>query len=213
MFVQSAEDIFKRLNNEPFILAFSGGKDAITMLDIAMKAKVKNITVVHFYYAPDIPSREKLLKYYEFKYGIKIHRRISWYGETVKTGQKVKQSEIYLRARKEFDISYIAEGIKQTDSIIRCTLIKQSNNGINYKTQFLYPLMRWYDSAVFAYIKQNRLILPPEYQAGVKHDLSNITMDSMQWIKRNLPADYDAILRAYPQTKDRMIHEELYGGK
>ena len=211
MFVQSAEKVFKSLNGEPFILAFSGGKDSIVMLDIAMKSGVKNIIPIHFYYAENIPSRQKLIRYYEEKYKIKINQEISWYGQTIKMGVKVNQKKIYDKARMKYNVTYIAEGIKKTDSIIRCALIKKSVEGINRKMMTVYPLHRWYDKAVEAYIKQNKLYLPPEYQANVKHDLSNINIDCLDWVKKNLPEDYKVIIAQYPKLKEKEIQRSFYG--
>lgn len=208
--VQSTQEVYERLRGEPLILMFSGGKDSIVMLDIAMRLKLLDIKIIHGYFCPNIPSREKFLTYYEGKYGVKIERRLSWYGASMKAGRTIKQAEIYNELRKEFNISYIAEGIKPTDSIVRNALIKQSDRGIDTKVLKCYPLYRWYDSAVVAYIKQNKLLLPVEYQAGVKHDLSNMTVESLQWVRHNLPADYEVIIKNYPKLKERMIHKELY---
>ncbi|MBU1080924.1 MAG: phosphoadenosine phosphosulfate reductase family protein [Spirochaetes bacterium] len=210
MLVQSAETVLRALEGAPFLLAFSGGKDSVTMLDIVARAQIPGARVVHFYLAPGIPSRERLLSYYESRYGIKIDRRESWYGATLRTGRKVKQGETFKALREEFGVKYIAEGIKPTDSIIRCALIKRAMAGINHDMGAVYPIYRWYDSAVMAYIRQHKLLLPPEYQANMKHDLSNATLESLEWMKHNLPADYRVILATYPKLADRMIQREMY---
>lgn len=210
MLVESAIDVFDRLKGEPVILSFSGGKDSIVMLDIAMRHHVKLLTVVYGQFAERIPSRESLLKHYEQRYGVQIHRRISWYGESARTGKPVRQRDTYAQWRREFNVSWIAEGIKPTDSIVRNALLKKADKGINVKMLSAYPLYRWYDRAVMAYIRQNKLILPPEYQSNVKHDLSNMTVESLIWTKHNLPADYECVVTQYPWMLDRIAHRELY---
>ncbi len=210
MLVQTAEAVLRALDGAPFLILFSGGKDSIAMLDIAMSARISNIRVVHCYLVPGVPSRERLLAYYERRYGISIERRESWYGTTLRTGKKVKQGETFKTLREEFGVKYIAEGIKPTDSIIRCALIKRATVGINHDMGAVYPMYRWYDSAVMAYIRQHKLLLPPEYQANMKHDLSNATLESLEWMKHNLPADYRVIMSVYPKLADRMIRREMY---
>lgn len=200
MLFESARDVFNKIDS-PYILAFSGGKDSIVMLDIAMKIKPPK-EVVHFYFCPCLPSREKLLTFYENKYKIKIHKRESWYGMEYRTGKKVKQKQVFDSAREEFDIKYIAEGIKPTDSIIRNAMIKKAEKGINKSSGQIFPLYRWFDSACFAYIRQNRLMLPPEYTSGHKNDISNPTKETIDWLRKNLPKDYDTIIRYYPGLKN-----------
>ena len=201
------------LATEPVLIMFSGGKDSIVTLDLAMKHFTKeNLTVVHYYFVPGLSIKERVLTWYESKYGIKIHRVPDKETIALQTGKKtVGQGDQEYVLRRQFDLKWIMNGIRKQDSMARRGMLAGAVDGIDERNGKLYPIGEWSTKQVLSYIKLNRLMLPVEYNMGMTRDFYIPNQQGMLWLKNNFPADYAKVIQTFPDLESMARKVEFYG--
>ena len=123
------------------IVAFSGGKESIVVLDMCMR-HFKRVVPFFMYYIPGMSFQERQLKWYEEKYGIEIVRlphfelsNLLRYGTLRNEDLSVpiiSINDIYEWMRNKYGIYWIAAGERSGDSLIRGAMIKKSGS-IDYE--------------------------------------------------------------------------------
>jgi phosphoadenosine phosphosulfate reductase len=196
----------------PVIVAFSTGRDSITMLDLMMKYYKGEMKFVYYYFVPNLEYKEKLLRYYEHKYGIEIIRKPSWSTLTYTLGKKIEQGDVMRMTRHDLGISYIALGMRRCESLTRRGILSGIKD-IDEKYKYYYPIIEFTEKQVAAYVKMNNLPTGSEYQEGFKHDLSVPDNYGLLYIKNNYPADYQKIIRTFPALEAGIKRIEFYGDK
>ena len=199
------------LGDTPIIVAFSTGRDSCVMLDLLFKYYKGEKHVVFFYFVPNLFFKEKLLKFYEKKYQIQILRRPSWDALSLMNGRKVTQGECFSSIRRELGVSYIALGLRKSESFFRRGILKEAKNGIDEKTSYLYPLADWNAPHIMSYVRANKLLLPREYSLGYHHDLAAPGGEGLIYIKQQYPEDYAKIISCFPSLEALAKKEEMYG--
>ena len=108
-----------------------------------------------------------------------------------------------IRAQKDIGLDWVVLGSKQSDGLSRRLQLKTyDHEAINYKNTKAYPLSKWKNSNVLAFIKDNDLISPLNYGDN-KQSQSNDVSDPifLTWCKNNFPGDYQKITKMFPETK------------
>lgn len=88
-------------------------------------------------------------------------------------------------------ISYSFYGMKQSDGMNRCLMLRGYENEAISNTNKVYPLSKWKKSDVMAYIKAKKLPEPISYN---KNKSQGLTF---------LPEVFDYLRRHYPQDLER----------
>lgn len=190
---------------------FSTGKDSCVMMDLMMKHYKGEMKFCYLYFVPNLSYKEDVLTWYEKRYGITIDRKPSPNTLSLMTGKKITQSAVYQTLRKEYDIAYLAQGVRRDESLARRGMLAHIENGIDERNKYLYPVADFSTKQVWAYIKINKLKVGAEYQGGYKHDLSVMDAEGLLYIKNQFPQDYQKIIAAIPRMEDKIKRLEFYG--
>ena len=187
------------------IVAFSGGKESIVVLDLACKY-FKNVKAFFMYICPGLSFQERTLAWYEKKYGIEIIRlphfdvsEFFHYG-SYRVGDEtfpiVSINDIYKYVRQETDTWWIAAGERIDDSIIRRAMIKKSSS-IDKDRGRIYPVAYWKKKEIAEYIKFHKLYLG-EDSKKLGFSFKSLEGSELAMVKNYFPEDYEKILHLYP---------------
>jgi phosphoadenosine phosphosulfate reductase len=205
----NAKKMAQVLKNEPVLLFFSCGKDSIVSTNLFFTHYSGKKIVVFLYFVEGLEIKERVLRYYSKKWNAEIIQRPSY--ETLNLMQdkrKYKMSDIERGIRKEFDVSWIVQGIRKDESLARRGMLAHLPDGIDERNKKLYPISEWSAKTVLAYCRINKLLLPIEYQHGLKHDFYIPDAGLLIYLKNNFRSDYDKVISTFPQLKTIVWKEE-----
>lgn len=200
------------------IVGFSGGKDSIVTLDLCFRY-FKKVVPYFLYLVPELSFQEKMLQWYERKYGTKILRlphfecsnflKYGCFTMADWTVDIVGINDTYNYLRELTGIHWIAAGERCADSIVRNAMIKKSGS-IDYQRGRFYPLAYWKKNEVVQYIKQKKLYLSKE-QRELGFSFRSLAGSELSVIKELYPEDYAKILKVYPFAGAGVERFEKYG--
>ena len=196
--IDTADKINAFLKNDGLIVMFSTGKDSIVMSDILIKKYQVKMQFVFLYFVQGLEIKQRIIDYYERLWHIEIRQEPHYGALSLKTGKKYKMSDIEHGLRKQFDISYIAQGIRRDESLARRGMLAHLPDGIDERNKKVYPIADYSAKQVMTYCKLNRLMLPVEYQHGWKHDFSVPDIEGLVYLKNNFPSDYAKVINEFP---------------
>lgn len=201
------------------LVAFSGGKDSVVTLDVCMRY-FAHVEGFFMYQVRGLSFQESILRYYEDKYGIPIHRIPHFeLSQWLRYGlfrmydfdcPIVGVKETYDYMRENTDIWWIAAGERIADSVWRRAMIKSSGT-IDSKRGRFYPIAEWNKSDVHAYIRQRRLRVGVESQKLGFSFRSFMGKDLIK-IQDAFPQDYAKIKQWFPWVDVSIIHHKMQGG-
>ena len=209
----SCFDAIKRISaiTEPCLVGFSTGRDSVVMLDLLMKNYKGKMTFVYYYFVPNLDFKEKLLRYYESRYNIKIERRPSHITLSYMLGRVVKQKAIFDDSRHEFGASWFSLGERRMESLKRRGKLAHID-GIDERNKYLYPVIDFSNNEVKSYLRMYNLPVGTEYNDGFKHDLHCVDPKGLLYIKNQWPDDYKKIIATFPRLEAGIKRLEMYGG-
>lgn len=188
---------------------FSCGRDSTVMLDLFFRFAPAAVGRVFFmYYCPGLSYEEKILTYYERRYKTKIER-IAHPDCAYLVNERVKKSKIRIAhveklLRSEYEAEFTAWGYRKDESLQRRGQLSMTEAGIDYKYRKVFPLAEWAQRHTAAYVKERRLILPPEYKYNMR-DLNTFKGDSLLYIFNNYRRDYEKIIAMYPDVEGELM--------
>lgn len=187
------------------IVAFSGGKESVVVLDLAFRF-FKNVKPFFMYICPDLSFQERTLEWYERKYQTEIirlpHMDVSeffHYGSFRPADPFfpiVSINDIYQYVRLKTDIWWIAAGERIDDSIIRRAMMKKSGS-IDVQRGRLYPVSMWKKKEIVDYIKYHNLYLGQDSRK-LGFSFKSLWGKELSMVKQYFPEDYQKILHLYP---------------
>lgn len=202
------------------LVSFSGGKDSVATLDVC--AKNFPVCEAFFMYAiKGLSFQEHCVRYYEKRYGIKIHRiphfmiaewfrygafRIGDFNVPI-----VSVKEVYNYMREKTGIYWIAAGERIKDSIVRRAMIKESGT-IDTKRGRIYPIAEWSKKDVVTYNRQNKLPLSPENRI-LGFSFRSLMPDDLIAIKKHYSKDFKKIVDWFPLVEANIKQAEFYAKK
>ena len=199
------------------LVAFSGGKDSVVVLDLCVK-HFKRVEAVFMYAIKGLSFQEAMLTHYEQRYGITIHRiphfmlsemfRYGLYRVEDYNVPVVGITDVHDYARCLTDTYWLATGERMQDSLERRAQIHHAGS-INQKRGLLYPVAEWSTGEVLAYIKQHKLHISPEYRY-LGQSFGHMDQERMSIIKVRYPEDYARICRWFPLADGAVKHREFY---
>lgn len=201
------------------LVAFSGGKDSVVTLDVCMRY-FAHVEGFFMYQVRGLSFQESILRYYEDKYGIPIHRiphfelsqwlRYGLFRMYDFSCPIVGVKETYDYIRENTDIWWIAAGERIADSVWRRAMIKSSGT-IDEKRGRFYPIAEWNKADVQAYIRQRHLRVGVESQKLGFSFRSFMGKDLIK-IRDAFPNDYAKIKQWFPLVDASIIHHKMQGG-
>ncbi len=202
-------------NIQSAIVLYSLGADSTVMLDLFQTFMKGRYIPVFLYYCEDLESKNKVIRYYENRYKIKIEQYPHYETSYLisREGRKIKRltmADTFAALRDKYNIEYIALGWEACESMSRACMLKTFDNGIDWKYKKLCPLHQWAKSDIKHYIKQKRLILAPETYSGFRN-IDIYKGESLEWLKNNFPNDYKKWITKYPMAEADFLRWQEYG--
>lgn len=200
------------------IVAFSGGKESVVTLDLCCKY-FKTVRAFFLYICPGLAFQERMLDWYEKKYGLEIMRlphmdvcEFFHYGSFRPpdfTFPIVSINDIYDYVRQETGIFWIAAGERMDDSLVRRDMIHKSGS-IDGKRGRFYPVSMWKKREILDYIKFRKLYRD-EFSRKAGFSFENLSGPNLSVVKKNFPDDYQKLLRLYPYAEAGVLRFEKFG--
>jgi phosphoadenosine phosphosulfate reductase len=223
----------RELGVQSVLVAFSGGKDALACLDLAVKVFPK-VQPYFLYWVKGLSFQERTLRWAEQRYGLEImrlpHAFLSAYYirsdfrhdlPIDKLTKKMGLTEQENVIRAQTGITWLIAGKKRADSLWRRGELAEAekNQGIDRKRRTIFPLLDWTDADVWNYLKLARVPTPADYRvfAGLApHSLSWDLNQKRQGkylmrIRETWPEDYQKIRAQFPLVDALVKREEIYG--
>lgn len=203
------------------ILALSGGRDSVAMLDICSE-HFDEVKCFHMYFVKGLSFIDKYLDYLAKRYDVEIYQCPSWTlsrffregffrheSKSASSVPSLSQKDIYRHVRNRLGLEWIANGAKQSDSIERMAQIKRVD-GINHQRKLFWPLAVWSHHEVQGHLTRQRIPSSPEYELGLTRDRSFGTLwnEDILVIKKHFPEDYKKIKRRFPLIEAQVIKYE-----
>lgn len=209
------KDLYKAMRHiadsvESAIVFYSTGKDATVMLDLFHRFMPGRFRVVYLYFFKGLSIRERMIEYYSRRYGITVDQYPQFdvsalvNNASMQPMKKVKMANVEAFCREKYDISWLAYGYRKDESLERRGMLAHLDDGIEWKYRKLYPLVDWSKKDVLAYIKSQKLPLPPDYSFGFR-DINTFKGDALLWLYRNYPGDYELIKAQYPLIEAELM--------
>ncbi len=204
-----------RRNTDSVILFYSAGKDSIALLDL-IAPHFKRIVCVYMYLVEGLEHINRFIEFSKWKYpNVEFHEVPHWnltyilrsglYCQPQPDVKLMKLKDVADNCRARFGINYCFYGMKQSDNMNRRIMLRGKDyelEAIQTKTMNVYPLSRWGNNDVMAYIKQQRLPMPVRYSNRQKSQGLIFCEECFLYLRENYPNDLRKILAAFPFAED-----------
>jgi|GEM_PF-908765 len=203
--------------NDSCMVALSGGKDSLVVLDIACQC-FKTVQAFFMWIVPGLKCVEEPVDIAAKRHGIIVHKIPHWsLAERFKKGvfssrnrgeklrqQSIRDVEAYLAQKTE--IAWHAYGHRQSDSVSRLFYLRKLE-GIDRKHCRLHPIWNWKNQDVAWYLKARKIQPPADRfgQEGRRMQGFDLNPKSLNWLRENHPEDYERVRFFFPEVD--IIHE------
>ena len=200
------------------IVAYSGGKDSLVVMDMCVKS-FKTVVPFFMYFIPDLDCINQQLAYCKTKWGLDVMMYPHWLlFKCLKSGAFCDEHfskddmpepsllDIYSWVRAETGIHWLATGAKKSDSIWRRRCYFASTKHWDWA---VYPLKEWNKFDVFSYLEANDIPVPDS--SGKSATGVDLSTPSLLWLHDKHPNDYQKLLRYFPYAEAVIKRREFYG--
>ena len=223
---------------ESVLVAYSGGKDSLAVLDLCCRAG-KRVEAYFMYFLPGMDYTEHWCSYAEQRFGVKVHRVqhfiTSYYlargvfRDFVEDCPVIKHNDVERMVRERTGIEWVGYGYKLSDGPSRRAyltfmsdwgvrvdpetrkLVYSEHAGRCEKLKRFSPIMAWKDRDVMAYLTRRRIEIP-----GMSNRKVNgiaLLPDVLAQIRDMWPDDYRRILGVFPYAAAQADRAELVKGQ
>lgn len=205
------------------MVGLSGGKDSLATLDLCVREFGRdNVSCFYMYLVRGLDCVEQTLRWCERRYKVEVHFFPHWqlglaykYATYMphRTGtsewRDMRLIDVEAAARATTGATWIANGHRMTDSIERVGMLTK-NKGIDRIGHRVYPLRRWNEASVVAYLRAKKIPPPPRLTI-LKRSMSGVSFqtDTLLAIKQHYPDDYARILEVFPYVESKLVRNEL----
>ncbi len=208
--IEDAEGLLVKTKADSVLVGLSGGKDSIATLDLCVR-RFQRVEAFFMHLVPGLWCEDamlaRVLKHFP---SVKLHRLphfdLSRYQRENAFGcnprlRKVAllslaQVEAHLRALT--GIEWFAYGERSSDGFARRAKLNPIG-GFWEKFQRVYPIYRWKERNVYAYIRQRKLPCPTQKLGGRAVSGSvDLHPKSLEWLRDTFPDDYAKLVRVFP---------------
>lgn len=191
------------------MVGFSGGKDSIATLDLAVKV-FPRVEAFFMYLVPGLRCEDEMIARVMRRFPtVKLHRiphpDLSGYmrrnvfgcnprGEATK---KLDLAKIEGHLRERTGIDWFAYGERCSDGLVRNAKLKKIQ-GIAVKQRRVYPLWTWKAADVIGYLHAAKLPVPRLIGGRKVSGAVAIYPQTLSWLKVHYPDDYAKVCAAFP---------------
>lgn len=197
------------------------GKDSIALLDL-IAPHFKEIVCVFMFIVPGLRHINRYISYASQRYpnarficvphyALPSYYKIGYLGCREIPGIKqLTLSKITDAVRERTGIEWVFFGFKQSDSMNRRLMLRTyRDEAINEAQKKCYPLSRYKNADVLAYIERHGLIRPECYGKGQSSGTSIEEINYLLWLRKNFPDDLKKVFKEFPMS-ERILFEHDY---
>ena len=203
-----------RARTDSVILFYSAGKDSIALLDL-VAPHFRRVVCVYMYFVKGMEHIQKYIEYSKLRYpNVEFYEVPHWnltqifraglYCEPQPDVKLMKLADVAKNCRLRFGIEWCLYGMKQSDNMFRAVMLRTSEyelEAIEPRTKNAYPLSKWGNNEVLAYIRQRRLPRPVCYSTRKKSQGLGFSEECFVYLREHYPEDLRKILEAFPLSE------------
>lgn len=208
-----------RATTSKVLVAYSDGKDARVVMDLACKT-FDHVEAFYMYFVPGITNIENAMVEAGKRWGVRIHLCPHPAGiQALKHGfycQPAAENEyvlpdlsfwnVYASMIKMTGIPVVLTGFKRADSNSRRRFMAWSTSN----TQVIHPIAGWKKRDVISYLQLKGIPIPESTgKATTGLDLSD---DELFFLYDRHPEDFDVLLKYFPFAEALIKRREMFGG-
>lgn len=193
-----------------YIISYSGGKDSLALVDLALKTGKR--TVAFFMYSiPHLDSTKFICDYARERFGIDVFELPHWAtSHDLREGRfraramnvpLLKVTDIERMARLKSGLRWIGVGYKKQDSLERRGMLTdwytKYGGPANPDRGVYTPIDDWSHRDVRDYLAAHNIVVPSIDKSGGQSGITTAP-HSMAWLREFWPDDYKRMLRYYP---------------
>jgi phosphoadenosine phosphosulfate reductase len=199
----------------PVLVAYSGGKDSLAVLDLAVTRYGESRVRPFFMYflrdqSGDLDYTNAMCDWVVERYGIEPlrvqHWTTSYYLRNGVFCQErpdvpiLKIKHVEARVRELANAHWIGYGYRKQESLERRGMLSRDwPDGICRKRGAFAPIAEWNTKQVLAFLRQRKIPLPAESKAsGRANSMADLSPRTLAFMREMWPSDYRRILRVFP---------------
>jgi phosphoadenosine phosphosulfate reductase len=202
------------------LVAFSGGKDSLAILDLACR-HFKKVTPFFMFLIPGLRCIEEKMTIVKERWGLDIlhyphfllfnaFNRSIYCKKSFRMDKNLQEfglTDIYKCVISDTGVNLIFNGSKETDSLWR----RQKYFKFMTFENVFYPLKSWRKNDVLAYLKINNIPLPSS--SGHQSTGIDLSAPSLLWLHDKYPDDFERLEAYFPFIGAVVKRREWYGIK
>lgn len=194
-------------NNEAVLVAYSGGKDSLVVMDLCLKAR-KRVVAYMMVFLPGMDYYASRRALAEKRWGVEVREYLHWNTtfflrqgifrpEPDLTVPALRLRDVEATVRKDTGLNWIGYGYRSVDSLQRRAMLHRDfPNGICEKWGRFAPIHDWTQTQVLAYLSRARIPQPAESKRKVFG--MSLLPECLAWLRRDWPEDYKRVLKVFP---------------
>lgn len=206
--------------NSEVLVAFSGGKDSLVVLDLACKI-FPTVVAYYQYMLPESDYEADRMALAKERYKNCSFISIpSWVlFEYLRTGvfcdegmskdgwPEYKAKDVTRIVQEATGIKLVLTGMRKTDNFTRRVSLDKDGE----KRNVYHPVKDWNKHEILAYLVSAGIPVPQIKSAlGNSFDIT-CHSSSVLWLKENFPRDFEKMRRLFPYIEAVLWRKELYG--
>ena len=227
-----ANEVIKRVaseTEEAILFHSATGKDSICLLNLTAPF-FKRIVCVYMYTIPNLRSVSRYIQWAKNRYpnvefvqithyAVSSYRKYGYMGCVVEPKQKIYSlRDLNEKVREKTGIEWTFYGMKESDGLNRRVMLRTYEQGICFKTKKAYPLQQYKNHDILKYIRDNKLITPPDYAQGnkvLKRASGGESLNGvfLAYLRDNFPDDLEKVFSYYPLCQNILTqYDEMMNG-
>jgi phosphoadenosine phosphosulfate reductase len=202
------------LAHQAVLVAYSGGKDSLVVLDLCAGA-FERVVAGHLDFLPGLEVTESRLRYAQERWKCRVLRyphgiylralKCGLYCPPVSSLRRAEEwsnADVWHLARQDSGIALVATGEKKRDFLARRGFIKS-----NRDPNLIFPLADWHNADVLAYLQHHNIPVP---DAPADHSGVDLSTKSLLWLHDHHPDDFALMAEQFPFIETVVLRREWY---
>lgn len=217
--LQETQRIFldaKQRTGGKCIVAFSGGKDSLVVMDLACRI-FDQVEGFFMYLIPGLECVEDELAAARQRFNVNIRQYPHWVlQKLIANGAYTSEwfgydsmpkwslRDIYAFAIRDIGINCIATGAKKADSSWRRRFMNTA-----FFDAVINPIANWHKYDVISYLRAHEIPEPPS--SGKSATGIDLSIPSLLWLNDNFPRDFARLVKVFPYAQAVIARRDIYG--
>jgi phosphoadenosine phosphosulfate reductase len=198
------------------IVAFSGGKDSLVIMDLACRM-FERVEGFFMYLVPGLECVEDAIEAARQRFNVKIRLYPHWIlqkliAQGIYTSEwfgyealpKWSLRDVYAYAIRDIGINCVATGAKATDSAWRRRFMSTA-----HFDSVINPIANWHKYDVVSYLRAHGIPEPPS--SGKSATGVDLSVPSLLWLNDSYPADFKRLCGVFPFAQAVVARRDFYG--